>query len=127
MKISSEFDRVHEICIVRLKGNYNHLQDFQVVQKYVVERYLQNGYPRFLIDLNDVNSTVGISTIYDAGNPQGELVSGLRQPKTAFYHKLAGEKMRFFENVAINRGFNVKTFNDYDQAVKWLTSSSKID
>jgi hypothetical protein len=127
MKISSVFDSINGVCIVSLKGNYHQAEDVQVVQKYVAERYHEDGYTRFLIDLNEVDVSVGISSIYDAGNPQGEVVSSLRQPKTAFFHRIAGEKMRFFENVALNRGFNIKTFNDYDKAIDWLTSGSIVE
>ncbi len=32
------------------------------------------------------------------------------------------ESLRFFENVAVNRGYNVKVCTDMDEATKWLTA-----
>jgi hypothetical protein len=36
--------------------------------------------------------------------------------------KESRESNKFFENVAVNRGFNIRIFSDYDEAVEWLLS-----
>jgi hypothetical protein len=36
--------------------------------------------------------------------------------------KESRENDRFFENVAVNRGFNLRIFSDSDKAVEWLLS-----
>jgi hypothetical protein len=32
----------------------------------------------------------------------------------------------FFENVCVNRGYNIKVFDNYDRAVEWLISERQI-
>ena len=37
-----------------------------------------------------------------------------------------GDRARFFQLCAINRGFHVKVFNDFEQAVNWLMSATEV-
>lgn len=76
-----------------------------------------------LIDLREVNSHLTITTIY-------QLASELDSYGITFRRKsaiLIGpdndlQKAMFFETAAMNQGFNVKVFTQFENAVVWLST-----
>ena len=80
-----------------------------------------------LIDLREVDSKMSIVDIYDLASHLGEYGDTFRR-KTAVLTR-AGEDLSraaFFENAAQNRGFEVKTFTVFEDALLWLSSITQL-
>jgi DNA-binding response OmpR family regulator len=80
-----------------------------------------------LIDLREVTSKLSIADIYDLASGLGEYGDTFRR-KTAVLARpdenLA--QATFFENAAQNRGFEVKTFTVFEDAIVWLSSITQL-
>jgi DNA-binding response OmpR family regulator len=80
-----------------------------------------------LIDLRDVRSRLSISDIYDLAFELLKYGETFRR-KTAVLVR-AGEDIgqaKFFENTAQNRGFEVRTFTEFEKAIIWLSSITHL-
>ena len=120
MEFNVEYDNVKKLCTVRLFGQYTKQSDTHEVQQTVINTLTRHGCQRVLIDMTQADVSVSIMTIFNAGNPQGKIASHLRDLKSAFLYPEITEKMHFFEDVAVNQGFNVKVFDQMDKALEWL-------
>ena len=80
-----------------------------------------------LIDLRDVNSKLSIAEIYDLASDLGEYGDTFRR-KTAVLARADEDlaQATFFENAAQNRGFEVKTFTVFEDAIIWLSSITQL-
>jgi DNA-binding response OmpR family regulator len=80
-----------------------------------------------LIDLRDVESQLSISDIYDLAFELLKYGETFRR-KTAVLVRADQDvdKATFFENTAQNRGFEVKTFTDFEKAIIWLSSITQL-
>ena len=80
-----------------------------------------------LIDLREVKSRLTTSDIYD-------LAAGLVRYGDTFHRKTAVlarvdedlTQAKFFETAAQNRGFNVKAFTVFEDALNWLSNSTRL-
>lgn len=84
------------------------------------------GY-NVLIDLRDANSTLSTSDIFELANNLVEYGDTFRR-KTALLGRenKENDQSAFFENVAHNRGFNVKGFTEFEDAITWLSSTTPL-
>jgi DNA-binding response OmpR family regulator len=80
-----------------------------------------------LIDLREVKSKLSIAEIYDLASELGEYGDTFRR-KTAVLARLDDDlaQATFFENAAQNRGFDVKTFTVFEEAMIWLSSVTQL-
>ena len=80
-----------------------------------------------LIDLRDVDSKLSIAEIYDLASDLGEYGDTFRR-KTAVLARADEDlaQATFFENAAQNRGFEVKTFTVFEDAIIWLSSITQL-
>jgi len=104
---------------VRMAGR---LDDGQVTQlaKQVVGDFEREPRPALLVDLRGLRMNVGTLTTIRLVSSFPELAKGLRAP-TAIVHGEANRAMvRFYETVAVNRGYLTRIFPDLDGAVAWL-------
>jgi hypothetical protein len=80
--------------------------------------------PLVFFDMTNADVIAGTMPTFNAANPKGELVQELRTIKTAFVRHELTEDDRFFENVSVNRGFQVGAFDSLDKALEWLKPST---
>jgi DNA-binding response OmpR family regulator len=80
-----------------------------------------------LIDLRDVNSHLSIANIEELASDLLNYGSTFRR-KTALLVRADKdiEQARFFEMAAQNRGFDVKTFTVFEEAIIWLSSITQL-
>jgi DNA-binding response OmpR family regulator len=80
-----------------------------------------------LIDLRDVTSKLTIADIYDLASELGEYGDTFRR-KTAVLTRGDEDLVQatFFENAAQNRGFEVKAFTVFEDAIVWLSSVTQL-
>jgi hypothetical protein len=81
----------------------------------------RTGCSRYLVDCR--KSPMDFSTI-----DTFQFITGLedlgvpRYSRIAVVYALDHSKHRFAENVAVNRGWSIRYFEDYPEAVRWLES-----
>lgn len=72
-----------------------------------------------LHDLRHVENKLSVMSIYKL--PEQSTEAGInRTMKRAILLDTVDEDMKFYEDIAINRGLRVKIFTDLDSALKWL-------
>ncbi len=82
----------------------------------------EHGYSHLLIDLRNMHGGLDtVETFEVAGHAIPTQTDARGLVCSAILDLTENiERIRFFETVAVNRGFNVKVFDDEDQAVQWL-------
>jgi hypothetical protein len=79
-----------------------------------------------LTDFREVTSMVTVNKLYELPELYDQ-VGVSRQMSMALLLPVTGhreEDYRFFENVCRNRGYNVRLFNDNEEAVRWLAETA---
>jgi hypothetical protein len=81
-----------------------------------------------LIDLREVKSLLTTAQIHELGSELAQYGETFRR-KTAVLTRADKDvnQAKFFENVAQNRGFSVRTFTVFEEAIHWLSEISQID
>lgn len=79
---------------------------------------------KFLVDDREMVPDLSTLELYQLPDVLGRMGLGKRDRAAVVYSERApkAEDFRFFENTAINRGFDVRLFTDLNQAVDWLRS-----
>ncbi len=82
------------------------------------------GISRVLIDLRGMGGGLDTLETYEvAGHELPRQPNVRRFLRSAILDQPGNiERIRFFETVAVNRGLNVKIFDNEEQAVRWLKS-----
>ena len=122
MDLASEFDGAQGICTLHVKGEFVGSSDSHEAQRVVADCYTKHGCTRFLIDMTEAKVVPGTMSLYDAGDPQGDVAQRLKAARSAFLVPQVTGNARFFENVATNRGYTVRLFDNREEAIKWLAS-----
>jgi CheY-like chemotaxis protein len=79
-----------------------------------------------LIDLRNVTSVLSTTDIYELASQLGAYGETFRR-KTAVLVRAEGDvdQAAFFETVALNRGFKVRAFTVFEEAVLWLSCAAE--
>ena len=120
MGFEVDYDDSIGLCTLRIVGKYGSADDTREAQQIVANLRAERGCKLVLIDMTQADVSVSTLTIFEAGSPQGEMAAGLRKLKTALLYRELTQNLRFFENVAVNRGFPVRVFDQRDKALEWL-------
>jgi hypothetical protein len=124
MKIDVSFDEEHNCVIGRFEGDMT----MAAAKKYISEIVkVAKKHPcqRFLNDIREANLLLSVFDIYEL--PGLVVMEGYdHRWRRAFLVSATTDldKQEFCELVASNRGINVRTFTDYDQAIQWLTAGN---
>ena len=121
MEYSSEIDPANGICRVHVTGKFVRPDDSDELKRFAVDSFTNHGCRRFLIDLTEAQVVGGTMPTFDAADPEGEIANLLRRIKTAFVRRELSDDDRFYETVAVNRGFLLRAFDTCEKAVEWLT------
>lgn len=96
------------------------LEDMLEGRRQVGLKMQETGYSKMLVDVRDVvperntMDTFEISSTHDRDLPN-DFKLAILDSASAF------KNAKFSENVAINRGFNIRAFQDEAEAIAWLT------
>lgn len=120
MKAEIKFIKSKDFIKTTASGELN-LEESKKVMKEIANLNSDQNSHDLLIDIRDTTSILTLSDIY-------ELVLEVNKYRNAFKEKIAVllgphhdfDKAKFLELVASNRGYNVNTFDDFEQAVQWL-------
>jgi len=120
MEYTIEFDEVKELCNVHVTGRVKRPEDSQVLQKLARDLGIEHGCQRFLYDMRQAEIIGGTLETYTVGTvPVDTDHTQMRQRIALVY---AGDLTdpKFMETVAVNRGYQVRVFDNLENALEWL-------
>lgn len=120
MNYTYELDKETGICTVHVTGTYRRLEDTLTMQDFVCRLNEETGCTFLLFDMRDAEIASSTTKTYYTVAEQAETHPALRKMKTAVLYPVITDDARFFENVAYNRGFPLRAFDSYGEAVTWL-------
>ena len=122
MEYTTKYDEDNEICIIRVKGELRRPVDSLTLQKFVRDLYIERGYTRFMIDMRkaqiigETGDTFSIGTIPVDTDKKMKFTPH----KVALVYSSTSVDEILLENVAVNRGYNLKVFIKIDKAIEWF-------
>ena len=87
------------------------------MQQLACKLYEDIGCSSFLFDMRGANIVTSTLRTYDTVVLNAEKRPALRKLKVAALYQELAEDERFFENVAVNRGFQLRVFDNYDNSL----------
>ena len=122
MKHTTEFDTESGICTVFVTGILKRPDDSIKLQRFAREFGSKNNCNLFLFDLRKAEINGSLLDTYTAATvPEDVDKSQVKQKIALVYNDKITEEEKFLENVAVNRGYNLRVFNQLEEAMKWLT------
>jgi CHAD domain-containing protein len=121
MKAEIKFVKTKDFLKTTASGELNLNESIKVLHK-IAELNQPDNLHDMLIDIRETISVLTLSDIY-------ELVTEVGRHRQSFRKKIAIlvgpqhdiDKARFLQMTAQNRGYRVNAFNDFEEAIKWLT------
>jgi hypothetical protein len=109
----------NDLLLVSTSGFDGSVEDVAKYGMGVLGLCLESGCLGILCDERSLEYRVGILDLHELAEYAAEVVP--RTLAVAIVPNAAGiEDAMFYENVAVNRGIQVKAFTDVDQARHWL-------
>jgi len=109
-----------KILLITFSGVINP-EDSQKVVDELASRHLDPTKTGILIDHRAATYELGTIDIYDLPSTYSN-VEGASQFPVAIVYEHIGPDERFYETVCHNRSYSrINVFDDYDQAMDWLT------
>ena len=112
------YDAKDDIVVARTAGQYILEQEIDTVQK-VLAQMQRHDCSRCLFDHRNADVVARTLEAYDRPKVYEQLGIG-HGVKMAIVSREKQHELKFYETVCVNRGWNVRVFRDYDQAVAWL-------
>ncbi len=127
MKHFAEFDETDKICNIKVMGKLHRPDDSIAIQKLVRDYYHEKGYSRFLIDLRKAHIVRNTTDTFSIGNVPIDKDRKLKKipHKVALVYANTSVDEIFLENVAVNKGYNLKIFTKIDKAIEWFKKNDK--
>ena len=110
----------NSICRVCVSGTIHAPKDAEELKQFARDFFAEHGCCYYLFDMKQAEIVIGTMGAFDTGATQGEMAQSLRPFKVAVVVQKITEYLSLFENVVVNRGFDVKVFDDIDKAIEWL-------
>ncbi len=122
MEYTTEFDEINEICIIRVKGELRRPVDSLTIQKIVRDIYIELDTRRFLIDMRQAQIIGETGDTFSIGTVPVDTDKKMKftPHKVALVYSSTSVDEIFLENVAVNRGYNIKVFTKIDKAIEWF-------
>ena len=80
-----------------------------------------NGWSRLLVDVRQIDAKMSLSDDFEFTDEHQS--TPIHYARTAVvYRAEESERFSFIENVAVNRGEDMKVFTDPEEAISWLTA-----
>jgi len=118
---------------VTKKSTYLHVIVTGHLSKENVVRYFEEIHRectardcfRILIEERLEGPRLSVAAIYELVSEESDKSRGLFEAIAYINVNDEGDSMKFFENVAVNRGFHVRVFSTLANAEKWLLNKSR--
>jgi hypothetical protein len=123
MKYTSELDSNNGICKVNVTGDFHRPVDSNELKRFAIEFYNNHGCHLFLFDLRQAEVLSGTISAYRASKTRAAVTKHLRKFRAAFVRRELTEGDFFYENLSVNRGFQLRAFDSVEMAEWWLLKS----
>ncbi|MCB0282114.1 MAG: hypothetical protein H6627_11185 [Calditrichae bacterium] len=127
MPWSANFEKETDILITILDGICT-LEDVQNAILYSLDFSRENGTKLFLVDCIKFQpvDTTPIVNAYSLGQfyEDNKVSHKIREAIVVPDNEYIKQNLQFFETTAVNRGYNVKTFESMVKARSWLLQKS---
>ena len=120
MEYTAEYDKINSICIVYVSGKHRRPLDSIILQKFVSDFNKSTYCNRFLIDYIKAKIITTTLDSFKAGTMPYDTDRRMVGIKIALLFTGEMTDHKFMEDVAYNRGYQVKVFDDREQAMAWL-------
>ena len=120
MDYTTEFDETSGICIVKVTGQHKRPQDSMVLQQLARKISEQLGCHKFLFDMRESEIIADALDTYETGKVPGDLDHTQLRQKVALVYSGDLSTHKFLEDVAVNRGYQLRVFGNMDAALEWL-------
>ena len=122
MEHTTEFDKSNGICTIRVVGPHRRPEDSLILQQFARDFGEERDCQRFLFDMTQAQIIAGTMATFDTGTvPVDPDHKQIRQ-KIALVYSSVTDEHKFLEDVAANRGCQLRVFDEINKATKWLTS-----
>lgn len=122
MEFTTEFDDANQICIVRVVGTHKRPDDSIVLQQFARDFGKERGCLRFLFDMTQAQIISDTLAAFETGTVPADPDYTQTKQKIALVYSSDIEAHKFMEDVAVNRGYQVQVFGQFNAAVEWLTT-----
>ncbi len=118
MKIKVEYNQVHNCLVGKYIGTIEAKHVGEYAQK-ILKLVRIHDCKRFLNDLRGAEIKMSFADLYYA-SAQAIVDEFDRSWKRAVLVKEITKEIEFYEITAKNKGLNLKTFDNFDEALQWL-------
>lgn len=120
MKYTSKYDETSGICSVRVTGKHKRPKDSLTLQQFAWDFGGERNCQRFLFDMTQAEIIGGTMDTFEAGTIPTDPDHMQVKKKIALAYSGDMTDHKFMENVAVNRGYNLRVFDQIDKALEWL-------
>ena len=114
------FDSGTGVCTVFVKGTFRRPESTRKMQRLMRDLHSEHQCHHFLFDLTNAVVVSGTFDTFEAGSTAPGMEHTIRQFRIAIVYSKLTEDEQFFENVAVNRGYQLRVFDNRDKALEWL-------
>jgi hypothetical protein len=102
------------------------LEQSRKILSSIAKTFVERGIDCALIDVRDLRADMSINDLYRLVHAFPEM--GF-QPKhrLAVLHRYRAEPPEVFATLASDEGWNVRSFEEYEDAIEWFTSQEPVD
>ncbi|MFW9875330.1 MAG: STAS/SEC14 domain-containing protein [Candidatus Thorarchaeota archaeon] len=105
---------------IHIKGKRD-LESIKKATSEILKKCVENKCSRVLIDVREFKNRIGTMEIFMlASSELPKIIKGKLEQVAIIDQKGFEDKIKFFEDVARNRGYYVKIFTEYDEAINWI-------
>ena len=121
MEYTSEFDTANELCVITVTGRVVRPRDSILLQQFARDFEQARRCYKFLFDMRQAEIIGGTMDTFEAGTVPADR-DRLVRPQYSIALLYSGDLFnhKFMEAVAVNRGYNLRVFDDIDNAMEWL-------
>ena len=120
MEYTTEFDEAKRICTVHVTGIHKRPEDSLALQELARDFGDKRGCQLFLFDMTKAEIITRTIDTFETGTVPGDPDDRQTKQKIALVYSGNIADHKFLEDVAVNRGYNLRIFGDTDQARDWL-------
>lgn len=120
MEYTVEYDEANGICTVRVTGKHKRPDDSLALQRFARDFDDERGCKRFLFDMTKAEIIGGTMEMFEIGTVPVDPNHKQKRQKVALVYSGNLDDHKFMENVAVNRGYNLRVFDGIDKAIEWL-------
>ena len=122
MKYTTQYDSDHGICTVSVTGKHKRPGDSVLLQQFARDFGKEHGCNRFLFDMTQAKIVGTTLDTLQAGTVPADTDKKQESQQIALVYARDLDEHKFLENVAVNRGYNVRIFDHIEKAMDWLIS-----